>query len=166
GQLAHLGPERGQVDARRLRRHGDGEAEVLQPVVAALEVHALARRRHADDLDGLAHLLDGRRERQTMPLPDDDLARQPEAEPEPARGEVRERRRRLHLDSPRPSPNRPGARCASVAAACPYTIGVRVCTGMTPLAIRSVFVCVAISVDSTIASAPDASPTQAVRYPR
>ena len=69
----------------------------------------------------------------------------------------------ISLDSPRPSPNRPGARCASVAAACPYTMGVRVCTGMTPLAIWSVFVCVAISVDSTIASAPEASPTQAVR---
>ena len=72
----------------------------------------------------------------------------------------------ISLESPRPSAKRPGARCPSVAAAWPYTIGVRVCTGMTPLAILSVWVCVAIRVDSTMASAPEASPTQAVRYPR
>jgi hypothetical protein len=50
-----------------------------------------------------------------------------------------------------------------VAAAWPYTIGVRVCTGMTPLAICSVCVCVAIKVDSTMASVPEASPIHAVR---
>ena len=69
----------------------------------------------------------------------------------------------ISLERPSPSANRPGARWASVAAAWPYTTGVRVCTGITPLAILSVRVCVAISVESAIASRPDASPTHAVR---
>ena len=69
----------------------------------------------------------------------------------------------ISLERPSPSANRPGARCASVAAAWPYTTGVRVWTGMTPLAILSVRVWVAISVESAIASRPEASPTHAVR---
>src|SRR5215472_7978035 len=72
----------------------------------------------------------------------------------------------ISLDRPSPSVNRPGARCASVAAACPYTIGARVWTGITPLAIRSLLVCVAITLDTTMASAPEASLVHAVRYPR
>ena len=127
-----------------MRGAGDGsgnrEAEVLEPVELALEVHPLARRGHPDDLHRLPHLLDGRRERQPVPLPHDDLARQPEAEREAARGQVPERRRglpvhdrraRLHRDHPVGDPERR--------------------------------VWVAINVDSTMASAPEASPTQAVR---
>jgi len=69
----------------------------------------------------------------------------------------------ISLDKPSPSANLPFDRCASVAAAWPYTMGVRVWTGMTPLAIRILEVWVATRVESTIASAPEASPTQAAR---
>jgi len=93
-----------------------------------------------DDLHRFPHLLDGRRERQPVPLPHDDLAGEPEPEREPARGQVPERRGGLAVHD-----------------------RVRVCTGMTPLAILRAWVWVAIRVDSTMASAPDASPTHAVR---
>ena len=66
------------------------------------------------------------------------------------------------LDRPRPSAKRPGAKWFSDAVAMPSTTGVRVCTGSTPLATTSRSVCVATTVESTMPSWPEVSPSQAV----
>ncbi len=66
------------------------------------------------------------------------------------------------LDSPRPSDTRPGAKCASAAALCPSTTGVRVCTGTTAHATCIRRVRLAIIVITVKASQPETSPVHAV----
>src|SRR5258705_9543271 len=100
-ELQHLGPQGSQDDANRLLRRRGGKAEVLDPVELALEADALARRDHADDLHGLANLLDRWREREPVPVADDDPAREPDSEHDPVGEQVVERRRALAEDNRR-----------------------------------------------------------------
>jgi hypothetical protein len=58
---------------------------------------------------------------------------------------------------PRPRITRPGANASTVAALNAYTTGVRICTGMTPLASRMRFVRAAIAVIKLNASGPATS---------
>ena len=101
GQLEHLRPERREDDAHRLGGRRDRQSEVLHLVELALEAHALAGGDRPDDLHGFANLLERWREAEPVPVPDDDLAREPDAEHDPVGREVIERGRALAEDDGR-----------------------------------------------------------------